>query len=189
VASVSRDVLAPFADHSRIRERLNRLRSISQFDFQNLKKLGIEYKSPVDFVQQNIEVEADFIFSNSLLNRILIPDIPILLRNLCRTLNKGGTMIHCLHLEDHNNINNNPFGFLEVPEKDYSHVDQFSRGNRIRFSEWRKIFDRLEGVKVDYIFNYARLDMALPDSVDSCISHDDEIDLRTSHIGVFIRKK
>ncbi|MBE8233073.1 MAG: hypothetical protein HAW67_05000, partial [Endozoicomonadaceae bacterium] len=49
IASIPRDILSPFSNHADIRERFNKLLSISHFNFETLEELGIEYRSPVDF--------------------------------------------------------------------------------------------------------------------------------------------
>lgn len=189
IASIPRDILAPFSDHSRIRERFNRLLSISQFSFDTLKEFGIEYQSPVDFAAEKVNTPVDFIYSNSVLEHVPNDDVPALLNNLVESLNQGGTMIHCIHLEDHKNINRYPFDFLNITEKQYTRKLQSERGNRIRCSEWRRIFGDIEGTNTDFIYSYSRLDKALPESIDPSISYCDEHDLRTSHIGVYTRKE
>lgn len=189
IASIPRDILAPFSNHSRIRERFNRLLSISQFSFDTLKEFGIEYQSPVDFADEKVNTAVDFIYSFSVLEHVPNDDVSALLNNLVESLNLGGTMIHCIHLEDHKNINRYPFDFLNIAENQYTRNLQSERGNRIRCSEWRRIFENLEGTNTDFIYSYSRLDKALPESIDSSISYYDEHDLRTSHIGVYTRKE
>ena len=86
IASIPRDILAPFSDHSRIRERFNRLLSISQFSFDTLRELGIEYQSPVDFAAEKVNTPVDFIYSNSVLEHVPSDDVPVLLNNLAIAL-------------------------------------------------------------------------------------------------------
>lgn len=188
IASIPRDILAPFSDHSRIRERFNRLLSISQFSFDTLRELGIEYQSPVDFATEKVNTHVDFIYSNSVLEHVPNDDVSALLNNLVENLNKGGTMIHCIHLEDHKDINRCPFDFLSIPENQYTRKLQSARANRIRCSEWRMIFGDIEGTNTEFIYSYSRLNKALPETIDPSISCSDEHDLRTSHIGVYTRK-
>jgi len=188
IAYIPRDVLAPFSDHSRIRERLDRLLSVSRFSFETLKEFGIEYRSPVDFAAQKVETPADFIYSMSVLEHVPSDDVPVLLDNLVGGLNPGGTMIHCIHLEDHRDISRRPFDFLSIAETEYTRGLQSERGNRIRCSEWERLFGDLEGTSTDLIYGYSRLDRALPESVCPSISYSDEHDLRTSHIGVYTRR-
>jgi hypothetical protein len=189
IASIPRDILAPFSDHSRIRERFNKLLSISQFSFDTLKEFGIEYQSPVDFAVEKVNTPVDFIYSNSVLEHVPNDDVLALLTNLVESLNQGGTMIHCIHLEDHKDINICPFDFLSIPKNQYTRKLQSARGNRIRCSEWRMIFGDLEGTNTDFIYSYSRLDKDLPETIDPSISYYDEHDLRTSHIGAYTRKE
>jgi hypothetical protein len=56
--------------------------------------------------------------------------VPLLLNNIHADLNPGGTMIHSIHLEDHRDIKNDPFGFLAIPSNDYPASLQSARGNR-----------------------------------------------------------
>ena len=188
IAYMPRDILAPFSDHSRIRERFNRLLSISQFSFDTLKELGIEYQSPLDFATEKVNTPVDFIYSYSVLEHVPHDDVPALLNNLVESLNQGGTMIHCIHLEDHKDINSYPFDFLNIPENQYTRKLQSDRGNRIRFSQWRMLFGNLKGTNTDFIYSYSRQDKAIPESIDRSISYHDSQDLRTSHMGVYIRK-
>lgn len=189
IASIPRDILAPFSDHSRIRERLDKLLSISHFSFDTLRKLGIEYQSPIDFAVEKVNTPVDFIYSNAVLEHVPYDDVPALLNNLLKSLNQGGTMIHCIHLEDHVDINRRPFDFLSIPKSQYTREIQSERGNRIRCSEWKKYFGDLKGASSDFIYSYQRLDKDLPKTIDPSISYYDEYDLRTSHIGVYTRKE
>lgn len=188
VASIPRDILAPFSDYSRIRERFDRLTSISRFSFETLRELGIEYRSPVDFAAEKVNTPVDFIYSQSVLEHVPTEDVPALLSNLAESLNQGGSMIHCIHLEDHRDSSRHPFDFLSVPGERYTRELQSARGNRIRCSEWRRLFGNLEGMKTELLFGYSRPEMPLPESIDPSVPHHDDHDLRTSHIGVYARK-
>ncbi len=189
IASIPRDILAPFSDHARVRERYNNLLSYSEFSFDTLKELGIEYQSPVDLATEKINTPVDFIYSNSVLEHVPVNDVPDLLNNLVNSLNVGGTMIHCVHLEDHQDIVGDPFNFLDIHENQFTPTLQSNRGNRIRCNQWRKLFDDLKGTNTDFIYCYSRLEKPLPEVIDSSISYVDEDDLRVSHIGVYTRKE
>jgi cyclopropane fatty-acyl-phospholipid synthase-like methyltransferase len=189
ISYIPRDILAPFSDHSSIRERYDRLLSVPKFSLEQLKELGIEYLAPVDFASQEMNLSVDFIYSNSVLEHVPKEDINMLLHNLKEILNQNGVMIHSIHLEDHKDFKMKPFDFLSIGEIQYTRKLQSERGNRIRFSEWKRIFSGLEGVNTNYIYSYSRLDRAIPDSIDPSIEYDDEHDLRTSHIGVYTYKQ
>lgn len=189
IASIPRDILAPFSDYSLIRERFDRLLSISRFSFDALKELGIEYQSPVDFTIEKATTPVDFVYSNSVLEHIPKHDVPALLNNIVSSLNQGGTMIHCIHLEDHKDANRYPFEFLGISENQYTRKLETARGNRIRCSEWKTIFSSIENSSTDFIYRYSRSDVGLPETVDKSVSYDDEHDLRISHVGVYTRKQ
>ncbi len=189
IVSIPRDVLAPFSDHARIRERYDNLLSYSEFSFDTLKELGIEYLSPIDLASEKIDIPVDFIYSNSVLEHVPVDDVPSLLNNLADNLNDGGTMIHCIHLEDHQDIGGDPFNFLSIHAGRFTPTLQSNRGNRIRCAQWAKLFDDLKGSNTDFIYRYSRLEKPLPEMIDSSISYIDEEDLRVSHIGVYTRKE
>ena len=153
-----------------------------------LQNFGIEYLSPVDFAEDKLTTPVDFIYSNAVLEHVPIDDVSALLNNLVGSLCEGGTMIHCIHLEDHKDIQGDPFAFLDIPGNQYTRKLQSNRGNRIRCSEWRRLFGNIDGVKTDFIYDYSRIDKPLPESIDRSISYSDEADLRTSHMGVYTQK-
>jgi len=187
VAPLPRDILAPFSDHAKIRERFNRLLSIEKFSFQKLEEIGIEYRSPFNFAVEKWDMPVDFIYSFSVMEHVYRDDVPALLRNLVESLNPGGTMIHNIHLEDHQSFER-PFDFLRVPAREYTLESHYTRGNRIRHDEWKKIFADLKGTHTDFIYTYSRTDKALPELIDSSVIYRDENDLKVSHIGVYTRK-
>jgi len=188
IPSIVRDILSPFEDHELLRSRLNELISIDHFDFDVLQQLGISYVAPIDFAKENLDTQVDFIYSNSVLEHVPVDDAALMTRNLAKILSHGGHMLHCIHLEDHKNIYNAPFEFLSIPSEKYPEPLQASRGNRLRKSNWAKIFNGLEDTSSELIYEWVRNDKDLPEYIDQSISYNDEIDLRTSHIGVFSSK-
>ena len=189
VASIPRDLLAPFADHADIRARYDKLLAVPRFSFERLEEFGIEYCSPVDFAAEQVKTPIDFIYSNSVLEHVPHDDARALLSNLVEGLNRGGAMIHCIHLEDHKNTASEPFKFLGIADAQYSRAVETERGNRIRCSKWRELFGELAGTNTELIYQYSRLDKPLPETIDPAISCSDEADLRTSHIGLYTRKE
>jgi hypothetical protein len=189
VDSILRDILAPFSEHARIRERFDKLASINRFSFERLNEIGIEYISPFDPAKNKLSEPVDFIYSFSVFEHVHQNDIPLLLRNLVDSLAQGGAMIHCIHLEDHKNFKQRPFDFLNIPESRYLPELQLFRGNRIRFSGWKSFFNELKGTSTDFIYVYSRLDKKFPEAVDPSIRYFDNNDLAVSHIGAFTRKK
>lgn len=188
IDSIPRDFLSPFSNYPLVRERYNRLRSIKHFNFDILKSLGVEYLSPVDLAVERIRFPVDFIFSFSVLEHVPADSVSKLIQNLGVTLSQGGAMIHCIHLEDHGDMNKNPFGFLNIPESRYTHLIQSIRGNRIRCSEWMRLFANLHDCETRLLYKYTRPESPVPEAIDSSVSYSDVEDLRVSHIGVYTRK-
>ena len=186
--SIIRDILAPFADHRAIRKRLDRLRSIERFDFAALKQLGIEYRAPVDLSAAPLQEPVDFWFSHSVLEHVPRAEVPGLISNLNESLNPGGAMIHSIHLEDHRDISGAPFQFLELPAGRYPESEEVSRGNRLRASEWHRLFSDTDGLQITRIFEWDREPDLRPRSVDVSIMHEGEADLMTSHVGFLAMK-
>ncbi len=187
--SIIRDNLAPFEKHDKIRKRLNQLLSIKSFSFDSLKNIGIEYLAPMDFAKSKLNTPVDFIYSFSVLEHVPLEDIPALMKNLVSMLNNGGTMLHSIHLEDHRDFVDEPFAFLSEPLEAYSREIQSQRGNRLRKSHWREIFNQIEDIDFRFIYEWNRLDKALPQTIDPSIKGLDEEDLRSSHLGVYVIKR
>jgi hypothetical protein len=188
ISYILQDTLSPFEDYSLLRERVERLLSIKRFDFKVLKQLGIEYVSPVDLARDRLGIEVDFIYSNSVLEHVPQRDVPGLLTNLVGDLSPEGTMIHCIHLEDHHDFTKRPFHFLTVSADAYPRWCETNTGNRMRASSWEKVFSQMDGSQSSVIYSFSRSDVALPPHIDDSIDYRDEADLRTSHLGVFTRK-
>ena len=188
VISVIRDILSPFEDHSLIRSRLDNLLSIQRFDSDVLMDLGIEYLAPIDFANKRLSIPVDFIYSMSVLEHVPCEDVQRVLGNLIADLSEDGTMLHFIHLEDHEDTPGDPFRFFSISSDKYSRHYQESRGNRIRKSSWQGYFDTLDNTRSEFIYEWIRRDKALPNHIDSSIPFQDEVDLRTSHIGVYTRK-
>jgi hypothetical protein len=187
VASLPRDVLAPFADHSFIRDRMDNLLSINEFSFDALKRLGIEYVSPVDLARQKMDVQVDLIYSNSVLEHVPCEDVAPLLANLSEMLSPRGTMLHSFHLEDHRDFSQ-PFAFLTIPASSYSRDLQSARGNRLRSSEWTRLFSEIPLTTTKTMYMHHRRDRPLPREIDPSIRYLDDEDLRVSHRGTVTRK-
>ena len=182
---IVRDVLSPFAPHHEIRARLDRLLAIEHFDFEVLGELGIEYVAPVDLARRGLGLKVDFIYSLSVLEHVPVGDISPLLESLVAHLNPGGTMVHAIHLEDHRGIAEAPFPFLGEAASDYGPGQQTLHGNRVRRSEWRRMFGEMEGFESRFIYEFSRLDKPLPEKIDGAVVYEDEEDLRVSHVGVY----
>lgn len=187
IISIPRDILAPFSDHSQIRERMDNLLCIDNFSLEVLRGIGIEYISPVDLARDKLNEPVDFIYSVSVLEHVPCQDISLLLSNCSAMLSPEGTMLHAFHLEDHQGFNS-PFDFLSQPENTYTREQQSNRGNRIRSSQWMRLFNEIPGTTSKPIWVYHRRDKPLPQWIDSSISYVDEEDLRVSHLCMFTKK-
>ena len=151
VKYIPRDMLAPFSTYTAVRERYQRLLDLKNYDFAALERLGIEYRSPVDFAREEVGESVDFIYSNSALEHVPIEDISPLLINLSKSLSSEGLMLHRIHLEDHHFADSDPFRFLSIPSSTYSQNAQSARGNRVRFSAWRNLFNKLPNMNTDIV--------------------------------------
>ena len=98
-------------------------------------------------------------------------------------------MIHAIHLEDHRGIADAPFVFLGESAESFGAREQTLHGNRVRRSEWRRLFGELDDFESRFLYEFHRLDKDLPSTIDSAVTHEDEDDLRVSHVGVYGIKK
>lgn len=172
-ASLIRDVLANFEDYNLIRERWDRLLSIKEWSFGSLADIGIEYVAPLDVLKSD-GLSADVVFSQSVLEHIKVEQVQDFAEKLHSL---GRSQFHLIHLEDHYHSVDNPFGFLALDS--YPSELQLERGNRVRASEWIKLFP--SGKIIRKIVRDKPLS-----GVSKSISFTDEIDLRTSHLWIHV---
>jgi hypothetical protein len=188
VISVVRDVLSPFESHEKLRGRLENLRQIKRFDFESLQSLGISYLAPIDLAKCRIEDELDFVFSLSVLEHVPLQNLHSLLLNIQLSLKPGGMQAHCIHLEDHKDISGNPYEFLSMAEHYYDQSMQTDRGNRMRGSQWEKLFSSLQQSEFRLLYKWTRDDRCLPGRIDPSIVYEDDEDLRVTHMGVVSKR-
>lgn len=189
VPSIIRDTLAPFSTHHAVRARLDRFLALPKVDEAALQQLGITYRAPLDLSREGVGESVDFVMSISVLEHVLTAEVPLLLKNLWADLSPGGRMIHCIHLEDHLDLQNDPLAFLGSGDEALTPEFQASRGNRIRAGQWLALFGALPGAEVRALYQYQRQDRPLPSRIAPQVVHDGENDLRTSHIGVLVTKR
>ena len=146
-------------------------------------------KKVIDLEIEKLNYEVDVIYSNSVLEHVSINDIKPLIQNLTDLLKPKGKMIHRIHLEDHKNISNDPFGFLSIPEKQYPPLVQSKRGNRVRKSKWLEVFNNIEGLQNKLFYEWIRKDRDIPSTIDKSIGYKNEEDLLVSHIGIYSEKQ
>ena len=179
-----RDLLAPFDDHSLVRQRLDALLAVGDFSLEALAALGIDYVAPIDLARRGLDSGSDWAFSFSVLEHVPVDDVQALMAGLAAELAHGGRMIHCVHLEDHDGPRKAPFAFLAEPAHSFTRRAQTDRGNRIRWSQWQQILADVPDVQFRCLYRWSRRDRPLPDTIDPAVRHVDEADLRVSHFGV-----
>lgn len=146
--------------------------------------LGIRYIAPYDVTtQQQEEPVYDLIVSQSTLEHVPASQAGSIMKSLARLVRPGGWMYHYIHLEDHRDFVNDPFGFLGAGD-DYVEGQADVRGNRLRASEWMLILDELKEFKWESYPHAIRSDVALPSPLaDKYLTYALD-DLRTSHLTV-----
>ena len=107
-------------------------------------KLGIRYIAPFDLLAELKSAENyDLIVSRSTLEHIPAHLAATISERLAQLVKPGGAMYHYIHLADHRDIVGNPYGFL-AEDDDYSSIQHDVRGNRLRASDWRRVFSKLD---------------------------------------------
>jgi SAM-dependent methyltransferase len=188
-ASLVREVLSPYSQYERIRERLLRIQHIDRFSFSALEELGITYLAPVDIGRNPLPGTCDFIYSFDVLEHIPRRDVVVFLTNLSRSLSPGGCMVHAIHTEDHRDSREDPFSFLTIPQDSYPDTAQALRGNRMRGNEWKSVFDQIPGMKFTILYAWFRQDQEIPAGIDPSITVSDGNDLRIAYLGVMGRRQ
>ena len=176
---LARRFLSPFASHDQFRERLKRLEATG-FDPVRLAATGLEYRAPLDAVELTREPERfDLILSYTVLEHVPPREVPGLLGASSQLLAPGGVALHFVDLEDHLAPGTSPFAFLE-PALSWGDDQCGARGNRLRFSRWRRLFVESSDLKWNFPYVAVRHDASLPSMIDPAVSHTDEDDLRTA---------
>jgi hypothetical protein len=107
------------------------------------RRLGIHYIAPFDLLAEPAPGENyDLIVSRSTLEHIPAHLVATISERLAQLVKPRGAMYHYVHLADHRDIAGNPYGFL-AENNDYSPGQHDVRGNRLRASDWRRVFARL----------------------------------------------
>ncbi len=185
---VIRDVLAAFGEHEAIRDRLDYLLSIKNFDEKMLEDLGITYLAPLDFAKEKFIEPIDFIYSRSTMNHLPRNLVMPILQNLYDSLKPGGLMTHDIHLEDVKNFERAPFAFYEIPAAEYLPEFDGLRGNRIRASHWEELFHQISNNKARAYYRWKRKESELPLTIDASIKNSGRDDLLTSHVGIVTKR-
>jgi SAM-dependent methyltransferase len=179
--------LAPVAPAAAAAERMARLDALGSWSLEALRELGIEYSAPSDFSQPTAFAKSfDLIHSASVLEHLPLAAAGSIIGNVHAALRPGGVALHAVHLEDHLDFRHNPFGFLAA-NTDWRESDADSRGNRLRASDWLRLFRSLPGAQVEVLWEVVRDEAPLPRPLDPVFASYAERDLRTGGIMVAVR--
>lgn len=125
--------------------RLRALRQLDTWTADAFRQFGIHYLAPFDALNERAPVAFDLITSTSVLEHIAADDLGRMLAALGAALSKNGRMIHEIHLEDHLDIEGDPFNFLRKGTTYRRGRDHDARGNRVLRKDWRECFSQLNG--------------------------------------------
>jgi SAM-dependent methyltransferase len=176
---LARRFLSPFVGHDAFLERLRRLQA-SGYDLDRLRALGIDYRAPLDLAAAaDLRGRFDCTLSYTVLEHVPPDEVPALLDAASRSLRPGGVGVHFVDLEDHRSNLENPFAFL-APGADGEAPAALHRGNRMRFSWWRRLAAEQAFVRWSFPYRAVRHDAPLPASIAPEIEHEGEDDLRTA---------
>ncbi|XOJ85151.1 hypothetical protein ABXT54_02805 [Methylophilaceae bacterium Uisw_099_01] len=157
----------------------------TELDLIKLNVLGIEYFAPFDFRQYPNGDFFDFIMSYTVMEHVPPSDVSSLLTKTIQTLCEGGKFCHYIDLEDHKNPGYAPFDFLV--EDNWSDEDCFNRGNRLRLSDWKNIFDKIDSIEYTFTSVFRRNLDLLPMDI-SQMSEEELDDIRVSGFLVIGKK-
>jgi hypothetical protein len=136
--------LVPASLQTQFFARLRALRQLDVLSPATLATAGIHYLAPFDVLRDKPPVAFDLILSTSVLEHIATRDIARVLTALGNMLVEHGKMVHEIHLEDHLDINRDPFNFLRQGTTYRQGEDHDARGNRVSRKDWRRYFTLLE---------------------------------------------
>lgn len=144
-------------------KRLNRLHAALCSGEEGLAELGIRYCAPTDLSHESPGVNFDLIYSVCVMEHIPPAHLEPILRTLTASLSRDGRMLHDINLQDHLDEEGDPFAFLRRNGL-YDPIQEIdARGNRVRFSQWRRLFDALAGFETKIVKRTIRPD-ARPDA-------------------------
>ena len=75
-------------------------------------------------------------------------------------LKEGGCFCHFIDLEDHLDPEHAPFEFLK--EDDWTDIDCYTRGNRLRRQDWEGIFNQMDNIEYEFVSILRREAFFLP---------------------------
>ncbi|HEY0572293.1 MAG TPA: class I SAM-dependent methyltransferase, partial [Enterovirga sp.] len=181
--------LARWDDTAAVRGRFDALKRRTDWSLPALNDIGVSYVAPYDAAAGPLPGESfDLISSLSVLEHVPPAAAPVILGNLLAMLRPAGTMVHNIHLEDHRDIEGDPFAFLAAGG-DWTNADHDSRGNRLRASDWVRIVESIPGAVVARVVPMIKSGTRLPDALDPAFAAYDPIDLRTSRIIIVVKRE
>jgi len=184
---LARRFLSPHVTHDQFVERMNLLKQ-THFELEELDSLGIKYVAPFDLIESNdFEEDFDIILSYAVLEHVPPHETELLLEKSLKALKPGGYCIHFIDLEDHRYSENDPFHFL-ASEQTWSDENCFTRGNRLRFSLWKLLFENCSTFDWRYPYVAVRNDAPLATEIDKQIEYKNDQDLRTTAFVAVGRK-
>ncbi|WP_248313494.1 class I SAM-dependent methyltransferase [Bosea sp. F3-2] len=179
--------LAPVASAATVTERIARLDQLGDWTLEGLSELGIDYLAPADFCRETeFAGTFDLIHSASVLEHLPLADSRAIVANTQAALRPGGLALHAIHLEDHLDFRHNPLAFLAA-DTDWREGDADARGNRLRASDWLRIFRSLPAAQVEILWEVVREDAPLPRILDPVFAGYAERDLRIGGIMLAVR--
>ncbi len=181
------DIAATMRGHAAISAWSSRMTAALQDKGEDwYRHLGIRYVAPFDVLAQHPPSnDYDLIVSRSTLEHVPAESAQVIVARLAALVRAGGWMYHFIHLSDHRDIKNDPLGFLGAAD-DYLETQSDLRGNRMRASDWRKVFASLD--RFTWEERIAYLDGGtLPVPVaDQFVSYDAK-DLAVTHYSIWGR--
>jgi len=176
---LARRFLSGQVSHDDFMERLKQIESTG-YDPDMLENLGITYRAPFDLLgSEPLRDQFDFVFSYTVFEHVPQEGVKQLLNVTCSALKPGGFCAHFIDLEDHLNAEADPFAFLSAHLR-WSSEDTFNRGNRLRFSSWKRFFNQRDDMVCRFPYVAVRNDKPLPENINGDIQYLNEQDLRTT---------
>jgi hypothetical protein len=148
------------------------------------QQLGIRYVAPFDILAGDPPAHGyDLIVSRSTLEHVPPELAQDIVTKLAALVKPGGAMYHYIHLADHRDIEGAPYAFL-ADGTDYQPAQHDLRGNRMRASDWNKIFAAIGGFAWNETAGTD--DPALmPEQIGQQLRHYSRDDLLVSHYTIW----
>ncbi len=136
----------------------------SNLDLGLLEDIGIKYIAPMKLLDYSNHEDFELVISYTTLEHIPPNDIPLLFEKSVELLKKDGVFCHFIDLEDHKDSEKNPFEFLQY--SNWTNLNCFSRGNRMRPSEWKDLLDKIDNIEYKFTYVLERDKDLLPKSIE-----------------------